>query len=310
MDWQDWTCIDFLERDRLPAKSGIYVVVDSENFVWYVGKARNLQSRWLGRGHHRYPQLIRSNKKLRHRIYWKTVPTLELDEKEQFYIKLFEPELNGRKVKNYLPKEAQVHREIKRLLKALNKNTLLFPVIRSIIAGEYTDDLGNRCVVVITNLNDFAILDKSSRKRYSQKVRSAWIELETYCDSDEKEYKPLVVPAYTFQGYRFEFLAVPEIIFCFESSFDERTQWMQEIEIFDVPVKALKGLNFLDELNLEETYRFISSDNRRTFKDVAYLKYIGTDLSFVSQESQSFTFSVKEKLTSANPNIESRFENS
>ncbi|MEA5447636.1 GIY-YIG nuclease family protein [Leptolyngbya sp. CCNP1308] len=293
MEWQDWKCVDFLERGRLPAESGIYVVVDSENFVWYVGKARNLQNRWLGRGHHRYPQLIRSNKKLRHRIYWKTVLTLELDEKEQFYIRLFEPELNGRKVKNYLPKEAEVNREIKRLLKVLNKNTFLFPVIRSIIAGEYTDDLGNRCVVVVTNLNDFSILAKSSRKRYSQKVRNSWIELETYCASDEKEYKPLIVPAYTFQGYRFEFIAVPEIIFYFEDSFDERIRWLQEIDMFDVPIKALKGLGFFKNLNLEEAYGFVSSDNKRTFKDVAYLKYISSDLSFISQESQSFTLPAK-----------------
>ena len=309
MEWQNWECVDFQERDRLPASSGIYVVVDSENFVWYVGKARNLQNRWLGRGHHRYPQLIRSNKKLRHRIYWKTVPTLELDEREQFYITLFEPELNGRKVKNYLPKEAQVHREIKRLLKVLNKNTLLFPVIRSIIAGEYTDDLGNRCVVVITNPNDFVILSKSSRKRYSRKVRNAWIEIEAYCAFDEKEYKPLIVPAYAFQGYRFEFITVPEIIFYFEDSFDEQMQWLQRSEIFDVPVKALKGLGFIDKLSLEETYGFISSDNRRTFKDVAYLKHVSPDLSFMSQESQNFTLSVKEKLQSANSNTENQLEN-
>lgn len=296
MEWQGWENVTFLERNQLPAKPGIYVVVDSENFVWYVGKARNLQNRWLGRGHHRYPQLIRSNKKLQHRIYWKTVPILELDEKEQLYIKLFEPELNGRKVKNYLPKEAQVHREIRRLLKALNKKTLLFPVIRSIIAGEYTDDLGNRCVVVITNLNDFSILAKSSRKRYSQKVRNAWIELETYCTFDEKEYKPLIVPAYTFQGYRFEFIAVPEIIFYFEDLSDEETQLLQTVEIFDVPAKALKGLNFLDKLNLEETYQFVHSDSRRNLKDVAYLKYINPDLSFMSQESKNFILSVKEKL--------------
>lgn len=296
MEWQGWENVTFLDRNQLPAKSGIYVVVDSESFVWYVGKAKNLQNRWLGRGHHRYPQLIRSNKTLQHRIYWKLFPIVEIDKKEQFYITLFESELNGRKVKNYLPKEAQVYREIKRLLKALNKNTLLFPTIRSIIAGEYTDDLGNRCVVVITNLNDFAILDKSSRKRYSQKVRNAWVGLETYCNFNKEGHKPLTIPAYTFQGYRFEFIAVPEIIRHFENSIHDQDQWLQETEIFGIPTRSLKGLDFLDRLNLEETYQFIYSDNRRNLKDATYLKYINPDLSFISQASTNFTLSPKEQL--------------
>jgi hypothetical protein len=288
MEWQDWPHVAFSEREHLPEASGIYIVVDGENFVWYVGKAIDLRNRWVGRGHHRYPQLIRSNKKLRHRLYWKQVPPAELDEKERLYIQKFQPELNGRKVKTYLPKEPAVHREIKRLLKVLNKNTLLFPVIRSVVAGEYEDDLGTRCLVVITNLNDFTILAKSSCKRYSQQVRSAWVEIETLCGLDEQEYSPLLVPAYLVGEYRIEFIAIAEIIFYLEERMAAQADDLQTVEIFGVTTKALRDLTFLDNLELENSYRSYFSDNRRSLKDIAYLRYLKADLSCLTAESQGF----------------------
>lgn len=289
MEWQNWPSLPFLDRDQLPSEPGIYVVVDSENFVWYVGKASNLQTRWIGRGHHRYPQLVRSNKKLQHQIYWKSVPLLQLDEAEKLYIEKFEPELNGLKVKTYLPKESQVHREIKRLLKVLNKNTLLFPIIRSIVAGEYTDDLENRCVVIITNLNDFRILSKSALKRYSKKIRDSWVEIETYCDFPEELYRPLLIPAYTLRGYRFEFVAIPEVIFHLEENLDLQADFLQSIDIFGIPVKALKTLTVLENLGLKEAYDFTFYDGRKPIRDIAYIRHIQSNLRPISEGSPSFT---------------------
>ncbi|MGB3790406.1 MAG: GIY-YIG nuclease family protein, partial [Phormidesmis sp.] len=86
MEWQQWDSVAFVDRKLVPTTSGIYVVADESDFVWYVGQATNLQSRWIGRSHHRYPQLIRTNKKLGHRIYWRSFPTVQLDEKERFFI--------------------------------------------------------------------------------------------------------------------------------------------------------------------------------------------------------------------------------
>lgn len=160
MDWQDWPSVSLSDRAQLPNDAGIYVVVDANQCVWYVGQAVDLQARWLGREHHRYPQLIRTNKKLGHRIYWQTFESHQLNEKERFYIDLLKPELNGCKVKSYLPKQPQVDREIKRLFKVLNKPTLLFPVIRSAIAGAYQDEDGVECVVTIIYSNDFRLLGK------------------------------------------------------------------------------------------------------------------------------------------------------
>lgn len=288
MEWQNWPSLPFLERDQLPSEPGIYVVVDSENFVWYVGKASNLQNRWIGRGHHRYPQLVRSNKKLQHQIYWKSVSLLQLDEAENFYIEKFEPELNGLKVKTYLPKESQVHREIKRLLKVLNKSNSLYSTIRSIVAGEYTDDLGNRCIPIVINSNDFTIVFNSSRKRYSRKIRSSWIALESYCDFVEESHRPILIPAYAFQSYRFEFIEIPDIIFHFEDSPDLQIQFLQSIDIFGISVKALNNLSILKDLELEEVSRFSFDGDKKSIMPIAYLKHIQSNLRPISEGGSSF----------------------
>ncbi|MFQ4139038.1 GIY-YIG nuclease family protein [Nodosilinea sp. PGN35] len=282
MEWQDWTSVTFSERNLLPTTSGIYVVVDSENFVWYVGKAKNLKNRWLGRAHHRYPQLIRSSKKLQHRICWKIVPITELDKQEQLYIDKFKPELNGLRVKTYLPKEPQIDREIKRLIKALNKNTLLFPNIRSLVAGEYIDALEMRCIVMIVNVNDCIMLEKSARKRYSQKVRNAWIEIETFCGLDPKKHRPLSVNSYSLKSCRLEFIVVPEIIQYFEGSLQEQEKYLRSVEILGVAAKALNSLDFLEAISTSDVYGFIYSDGRKHIKDIAYLKHIKNDLDFLS----------------------------
>ncbi|MHC5930709.1 hypothetical protein [Nostoc sp.] len=39
-----------------------------------------------------------------------------------------------------MPKQPQVEREIKRLLKVLNNPIFLFPVVRSVVAGRYEDN--------------------------------------------------------------------------------------------------------------------------------------------------------------------------
>lgn len=163
--WKTWKHFPLNERSRLPLCSGIYVVADINDFVWYVGQATNLRIRWTGKTHHRYPQLIRSNRKLNHQIYWKPCPLDQLDAQERYYIERFAPELNGCKVRSYSPnytKQSQVDRELRRLLKVLNHKTLLFPVVRSIVDREHTDQDGTRCVVLLIYINDFGILANSA----------------------------------------------------------------------------------------------------------------------------------------------------
>lgn len=114
MEWKSWDFLAFKERDNLPAVSGIYVVVDRSGNVWYVGQAVNLNSRWMGGGHHRYAQLSRSNGKRLYQIHWNDYPAAELNQQEQHYIGLFYPSMNGTRVKQYSPGKPQLKIEVKR----------------------------------------------------------------------------------------------------------------------------------------------------------------------------------------------------
>lgn len=112
MEWKEWSCCPFKEKHKLPSISGIYVVVDSSNNVWYVGQAVNLNSRWMGRGHHRAAQLSRTNSKRNFSIFWFLCAPSELNQIEQYYINLLQPSLNKTKVKKYSLGKPQLKLEI------------------------------------------------------------------------------------------------------------------------------------------------------------------------------------------------------
>lgn len=116
MEWKGWQSLPFKERHRLPTLSGIYVVVDFSDNVWYVGQAINLSARWVGRGHHRYPQLSRLNGKRQYQIHWQSYSISELNQMEQYYIGLFHPPMNGTRVKQYSPGKPQLKIEINQSL--------------------------------------------------------------------------------------------------------------------------------------------------------------------------------------------------
>lgn len=278
MEWQQWSSVLLCDRHLLPNRPGIYVVADKNQFVWYVGQAVNLQSRWLGRDHHRYPQLIRTNRKLKHRIYWHSFPVQQLDEQERFYVNQLRPELNGCKVKTYLPKQPQVEREIKRLFKVLNKTTLLFPVIRSAIAGEYVDTDGTRCIVTIIYSNDCLLLGRSARKRYSAEVRRAWDGFDCLCDRPDHLYDALFVNTYEVGGQRFEFVEGSDILRRLTHSPSTYSQIVGKGELFGVEVTALRDLSILNQLAIKDEYAFLRQ-GKKTLTDVAYLRYRKPQLS-------------------------------
>ena len=273
MEWQRWPSIPFSDRQQLPASSGIYVVADDSQFVWYVGQASNLQNRWLGKGHHRYPQLVRTHRKLKYRIYWQSVPTHLLDQQERFYIDSLKPELNGAKVKSYLPKQPQVNREIKRLFKTLNRTTLLFPLLRSVIAGAYLDEDGVQCVVTIIYINDFRLLGKSVRKRYSAQVRQAWWGLDTDCGKPQDQYHMHQIMSYHLPDQRFEFVECSEVLRHLEQHPSTYERVVETVHLFGCEVQALRDLSVLDEAAWREEYTFLR-DDKKTLKDMAYLNHI------------------------------------
>jgi hypothetical protein len=272
VEWKSWPSVSLSDRHLLPACPGIYVVADANDCIWYVGQAINLQSRWLGRSHHRYPQLARTNRKLSHKIYWQPCLASQLNEKEQLYISLLRPELNGCKVETYLPKQPQVEREIKRVFKALNRSTLLFPGLRSLIAGEYEDENGTRCILTITNVNDLRILEKSIRKRYSAEVRRAWIGFESGCGKSETHYHCCYIAAYCFEGRRYEFIEGSEILWHLRDTSDAYNQFVATVEMLGIEVKALRDLSILSVLPLEEEYNLVTH-GKKHLKGLAYLNY-------------------------------------
>ncbi|WP_017741909.1 GIY-YIG nuclease family protein [Scytonema hofmannii] len=274
MEWKNWSNVRFNERHLLPSSSGIYVIADAHHCVWYVGQAANLKNRWAGRSHHRYPQLIRSNRKLCHIIYWKQVPVNCLDEQERYYVDLFQPELNGCKVKKYLPKQPQVEREIKRLLKVLNKPTSLFPIIRSIVAGKYEDNEGRHCIIILININDYEILENSMRKRYANEIKKAWTYNRNSCGKNEQVYSPAWIATYNWNSYKFEFLIVDWELFNYlEKNPDANLHYIGVAELLGIQVKALTNLKIFDEFSLEEACGYLDSEGKKPLKSVAYINY-------------------------------------
>lgn len=90
--------ISLKSRMLLPEESGIYYVVDETSIIWYIGKAKNLRTRWTGDSHHRLDQLQKQRKK-QFTIYYELLPESLLDLIEQQRIELYSPQLNGTQVK-------------------------------------------------------------------------------------------------------------------------------------------------------------------------------------------------------------------
>lgn len=270
--FRSWDNVLFSSRNLIPTCSGIYVIADPDGTVWYVGQAINLKSRWAGKSHHRYMQLMRSHHKLSRKIYWKQVNPQDLDRVERECIEQFQPELNATRVKKTLPTASKTENEIKRLVKVLNKQTLLFPILRSVVVGGYQED-EFECIIIVVNFNDQRdIIQSSIRKRCSPQVRQAWKGYETYCGRDESEYCPLCIPCYLMGNICIEFLAIPEVIDYLAENEKVRDHYVGYTEIFGVRAAALLDLSFLNALSLKEELSFYSG-TEKSLQLPLYLKY-------------------------------------
>lgn len=89
----------FLQAKQiLPDYSGIYYVLDENNNVWYIGKAKNIRKRWQGKAHHRIYQL-EAQKRKHFTIYYEQVSETQLDNIEKQRIEKYHPHLNASSVK-------------------------------------------------------------------------------------------------------------------------------------------------------------------------------------------------------------------
>lgn len=85
-------------KELLPEDSGIYYVIDENELIWYIGKAKNIKTRWSGKTHHRIIQLGSQKRKVFH-IYFEIIPPAQLTQVEKARIEEYKPQLNGSKVK-------------------------------------------------------------------------------------------------------------------------------------------------------------------------------------------------------------------
>lgn len=284
MEWKTWLNLPLNQRIQLPNQSGIYVVVDAEEQVWYVGKTINLNARWNGKGHHRYKQLSRSNKKRLYRIHWQLFPTDQLSEKEQKYIDLFKPYLNYSRVKTYARKPLQSNEEISRLLKTLNKNTILFPSVRSVVVGYYTeietDEVDEDtsleeyiCIVIVVSINDYeSLISNSYEKSFTKKgvnLKGCWQMYESNCGIEDPEVKPASIPIFIVGNIVYEFVCYSALITKFENSRSS----LDNTEIAKQSVLALKEMDILPKLSVHDGYF--------PFKSEDYLRYRIPDLQSV-----------------------------
>lgn len=277
MEWKEWSSLLLTQRAQLPNHPGIYVITDLAEQVWYVGKSANLNNRWRGKGHHRYPQLSRSNKKMSFQIYWKLVPVEQLNEKEQDYINLFNPHLNKTKVKSYIRKKAQPTAELKRIFQVLNRKTTLFPTVRSVVLGYYKEldeevmkDYTVLVVLVNVNDHDKIILGSvmRSQKRQGSHLKDFWVSSTCDCELDESLYSPVNLLAFMVDDYVYEFVCCPDLI----ESLEKTDSKLYQVELFNQSVTAIKSPDLITELSTN-TYRIPTSDGRSRLNSEDYLNY-------------------------------------
>lgn len=278
MEWKSWLSLPLEQRAQLPIQPGIYIIVDAEDEVWYVGRSTNLNARWNGKQHHRYQQLSRTNNKRSYRIHWRIFPAEQLGNEEQRYIDLLKPHLNYSRVKTYARRAIQPSDEIARLLKTINKKTLLFPDIRSVVLGYYTEldeteeEALEECfyivIAVTVNDHDGPIL-KSYKKSLSRKgssLKGYWQTYASDCGVDSSAKQPALIPVFLSGSIVYEFVCYSNLI--------ERLEAHKEnvctIELARQNVLALKNINLLPSLIVEDGHFCFSSED--------YLRYRIPDL--------------------------------
>lgn len=277
MDWTSWSSLPLTARAGLPPQPGIYIVVDAAAQVWYVGRSINLYARWNGKGHHRYRQLSRTNKQRFYRIHWQLYPPEQLAAQEQHYINFLKPHLNYSRVKTYARRATQPHQELSRLFKVINQKTMLFPNVRSVVLGYYTeldeDETGAlkeyTCVVTAVNVNDHdRVILKSIDKSLSKKgisLKDCWGVYEANCGDNSPDAKPVTVPVFLSGDVAYEFVCYYRLL----DQLEQHRANLYTVELANQPVSALRELNTLTAL--------LTADLPRMSHEF-YLHYRATDL--------------------------------
>ena len=136
--------IKLLDKAKLPKIASIYFVTDSNNRLLYIGKAQNIYQRWLN--HHRYEQLAKINRRNLIYLKWYKCENNEviLTKLENYFINLYQPELNQTKVeaKNITPAEVTLRKTLIKISKYViiygyEKNSRIFKLPTVFLKYDY-----------------------------------------------------------------------------------------------------------------------------------------------------------------------------
>lgn len=283
MEWKSWPILPLTDRTKLPAQPGIYIVVDAEDEVWYVGLSVNIKVRWNGKSHHRYQQLSRANNKKQYKLCWQIFPISQLKEQEQKYINLFKPHLNYSRVKTYARKSRKPSEEISRLLKVINKKTTLFPDVRSVVVGYYTeideDEAGCLkefiCIVIAVTVNDHdgPILNSYNKSwsRKGENLKGSWKIYEADCNENGVGGKFALIPVFIFENMIYEFVPCPRFI--------AQIRGFQD----DLFLAEIASQNILALKNMDSLVLFDRENKQYLLRSEKYLRYRAKDLQPILQ---------------------------
>jgi hypothetical protein len=112
------------ERKTLPTCAAVYFAIDERDRILYIGKARNLLTRW--RNHHRLHKLAEIDREVPVRLAWQPWSVDDLHELEKSSIQHFQPLLNNTEVETpaVIPSEVV----LQGFLKAFSRRLIILGV--------------------------------------------------------------------------------------------------------------------------------------------------------------------------------------
>ncbi|NEQ25212.1 MAG: GIY-YIG nuclease family protein, partial [Microcoleus sp. SIO2G3] len=116
--------VPLAQRNQLPTCSAIYFAIDANDRVLYVGKAKNLATRW--QNHHRLHKLKEIDQQVPVRLAWQAWNEADLSAAEKSFIINLQPLLNNTEVEApaVIPSEVA----LRQFLKTFSRRLIIFGI--------------------------------------------------------------------------------------------------------------------------------------------------------------------------------------
>lgn len=132
----DWPRCELDEREQwLPGRAGVYALIDeSDERVYYIGKAEMLSSRWRGRTHHRLEQA--ENELEQPQLAWQVCDGRSITQIENRLIKEYSPDWNYSPVPTYRSGAYESTKSV-RDPDALTIPEIIFSLVVAVLIGNF-----------------------------------------------------------------------------------------------------------------------------------------------------------------------------